>query len=155
MCEKVSSVTCRWSVVSSGCSGFLHQKTDFIIISPPWYDPGCCWGVKPLNQPNPCTPFLPTDAHYNNVKDTKKVTKCATFNGSCSKLECQHRDVIKIKQNWLLSFKAAWWDKKIMPLESPLIWTHVWSLRDESVNRRFYRIIYMRLCLTTTCWHRY
>ena len=26
----------------------LHQKTDFfIIISPPWYDPGCCWGVKP------------------------------------------------------------------------------------------------------------
>ena len=50
MCEKVSSVTCRRSVVSSGCSGFLHQKTDFIIISPPWYDPGCCWGVKPLNQ---------------------------------------------------------------------------------------------------------
>ena len=35
MCEKVSSVTCRRSVVSSGCSGFLHQKTDFIIISPP------------------------------------------------------------------------------------------------------------------------
>ena len=26
----------------------IHQKTDFIIIiSPPWYDPGCCWGVKP------------------------------------------------------------------------------------------------------------
>ena len=25
-----------------------HQKTtDFIIIiSPPWYDPGCCWGVR-------------------------------------------------------------------------------------------------------------
>ena len=23
------------------------RKTDFIIISPPWYDPGCCWGVKP------------------------------------------------------------------------------------------------------------
>ena len=44
---KVSSVTCRRSVVSSGYSGFLHQKTDFIIISPPWYDPGCCWGVKP------------------------------------------------------------------------------------------------------------
>ena len=46
----VSSVTCRRrrSVVSSGFSGFLHQKTDFIIIiSPPWYDPGCCWGVKP------------------------------------------------------------------------------------------------------------
>ena len=53
MCEKVSSVTCRRSVVSSGCSGFLHQKTDFIIISPPWYDPGCCWGVKPLNQTKP------------------------------------------------------------------------------------------------------
>ena len=35
MCEKVSLVTCRRSVVSSGCSGFLHQKTDFIIISPP------------------------------------------------------------------------------------------------------------------------
>ena len=44
---KVSSVTCRRSVVSSGCSGFLHQKTDFTIISPPWYDPGCSWGVKP------------------------------------------------------------------------------------------------------------
>ena len=45
---KVSSVTCRRSVVSSGYSGFLHQKTDFIIIiSPPWYDPGCCGGVKP------------------------------------------------------------------------------------------------------------
>ena len=39
--------SCR-SVVSSGYSGFLHQKTDFIIIiSPPWYDPGCSWGVKP------------------------------------------------------------------------------------------------------------
>ena len=45
---KVSSVTCRRLVVSSGYSGFLHQITDFIIIiSPPWYDPGCCWGVKP------------------------------------------------------------------------------------------------------------
>ena len=44
---KVSSVTCRRSMVSSGYSGFLHQKTDFIIISPPWYDPGCCWGLKP------------------------------------------------------------------------------------------------------------
>ena len=44
---KVSSVTCRRSVVSSGYSGFLHQKTDFITISPPWYDPGCCWGVNP------------------------------------------------------------------------------------------------------------
>ena len=54
MCENVSSVTCRRSVVSSGCSGFLHQKTDFIIISPPWYDPGCCWGVKPLNQTKTC-----------------------------------------------------------------------------------------------------
>ena len=33
---KVSSVTCRRSVVSSGYSGFLHQITDFIIIiSPP------------------------------------------------------------------------------------------------------------------------
>ena len=39
--------------VSSGYSGFLRQKTDFIvIISPPWYDPGCCWGVKP-QKPNP------------------------------------------------------------------------------------------------------
>ena len=29
-------VTCRRSVISSGYSGFLHQKTDFIIIiSPP------------------------------------------------------------------------------------------------------------------------
>ena len=28
----VSSVTCRRSVVSSGYSGFLHQKTDFIIM---------------------------------------------------------------------------------------------------------------------------
>ena len=28
MCEKVSSVTCRRSVVSSGYSSFLHQKTD-------------------------------------------------------------------------------------------------------------------------------
>ena len=44
---KGSSVTCCRSVVSSGYSGFLHQKTAFIIISPPWYDPGCCWGVKP------------------------------------------------------------------------------------------------------------
>ena len=35
-------------MVSSGYSGFLHQKTDFIIIiSPPWYDPGCCWGFNP------------------------------------------------------------------------------------------------------------
>ena len=34
--------TCRRSVVSCGYSGFLHQKTDFIIISPPLYDPGCC-----------------------------------------------------------------------------------------------------------------
>ena len=34
--QKVSSVTCRRSVVSSGYSGFLHQITDFIIIiSPP------------------------------------------------------------------------------------------------------------------------
>ena len=46
--SEVSSVPCRRSVVSSGYSGFLHQKTDFIIIiSPPWYDPGCCWGIKP------------------------------------------------------------------------------------------------------------
>ena len=45
---KVSSVLSRRSVVSSGYSGFLHQKTDFIIIiSPPSYDPGCCWDVKP------------------------------------------------------------------------------------------------------------
>ena len=47
--EHPEETTCRRSVVSSGCSGFLHQKTDFIIISPPWYDPGCCWGVKPLH----------------------------------------------------------------------------------------------------------
>ena len=49
-----SPVTCRRSVVSSGYSGFLHQKTDFIIIiSPSWYDPGCCWGVKPQLTPPP------------------------------------------------------------------------------------------------------
>ena len=31
----LKTVTCRRSVVSSGYSGFLHQKTDFIIIPPP------------------------------------------------------------------------------------------------------------------------
>ena len=31
--------------LSSWYSGFLNKKTDFTIISPPWYD--CCWGDKP------------------------------------------------------------------------------------------------------------
>ena len=46
---RIKRVTCHRSVVPSGFSGFLHQKADFIIIiiSPPWYGPGCCWGVKP------------------------------------------------------------------------------------------------------------
>ena len=53
MCESLS-VTCR-SVVSSGYSGFLHQSNWHfsIIISPPRYDPGCCWGMILTNQTNP------------------------------------------------------------------------------------------------------
>ena len=33
--------------LNSRILNFCKEKTDFIIISPPWYDPGCCWGVKP------------------------------------------------------------------------------------------------------------
>ena len=71
--SRASPSHCRRSVVSSGYSGFLHQKTDFIIIIwPPWYDPGCCWGVKPqYNQtkppshPHPHQNPRPPKTHYS------------------------------------------------------------------------------------------
>ena len=65
----VSSVTCRRSVVFSRYSGFLHQKTDFIIIiSPPWYDPGCCWGVK-LQYTKPNQSLVPLSRDFFHVSD--------------------------------------------------------------------------------------
>ena len=60
-------------LISSGCSGFLHQKTDFIIISPPWYDPGCCWGVKPLNQTKPRHQIDIKHWHQIDILDWRQV----------------------------------------------------------------------------------
>ena len=67
---EVSSVTCRMSVVSSGYSGFLHHKTDFIIISPPGYGPGCCWGVKPqYNQTKPNSTLVTSSGKLQRMQN--------------------------------------------------------------------------------------
>ena len=50
-CVKVSSVTCRMSVVSFGYSGSLYQWIETIFhhhrFTAYIMTPGCCWGVKP------------------------------------------------------------------------------------------------------------
>ena len=74
--NRIESIICRRSVVSSGYSGFLHQKTDYIIIiSPPWYGPGCCWGVKPQYKKK-SIPVLGLDS-CSNIKNANVKLKIA------------------------------------------------------------------------------
>ena len=134
---KVSSVTCRRSVVSSGCSGFLHQKTDFIIISPPWYDPGCCWGVKPLNQtksvisiPFNCKSIeLVVAAYRQGTQSAIVSTLRMRLRGHVSGLSSSFTEPEALHQNlWVDSVPACPWVEAYMFEQFDLncIWSDIY-----------------------------